>query len=167
LGHAVGGAGVPLVSGGPPGSRTYPSGGALYPIEVLVLALRVAGIASAYYRYQALGHRLVRVAPSPRRERLQTLFNDHPVHDAALAVLLVADLTRPSLAKYGGKSYRLLLLEAGHAAQNLLLVATALGLAGLPLCGFLDDELAAGCGLDPPRQVVAYAVALGFPCRRE
>jgi SagB-type dehydrogenase family enzyme len=74
---------------------------------------------------------------------------------------LFIDFTRHSFEKYGAKIYRLALLEAGHIAQNLLLTAAALGLAGLPLCGFRDAEISAAAGLDFPQQAVVYAVAIG------
>ena len=63
--------------------------------------------------------------------------------------------------KYGERGYRFALLEAGHAAQNMLLAATALALAALPLGGFYDrrlDELVGADGLD---EATLYAIALG------
>jgi SagB-type dehydrogenase family enzyme len=144
----------------PPAGRPYPSGGALYPIEVFVHPLTVDGLGPAVYRYQPLAHRLSRVAPPLIPARLRSLLNDHPVDDASVAIFLAADLGRPSLARYGGKAYRLLLLEAGHLAQTVLLVTAALGLAGLPLCGFRDAELAAAAGL-PSTEPIVYALVLG------
>jgi SagB-type dehydrogenase family enzyme len=146
--------------GRPPAGRPYPSGGALYPIELLVHPLTVAGVEPAVYRYQPLAHRLARVAGPLPPATLRWLLNDHPVEEASLAVFLAADLGRPSLALYGGKAYRLLLLEAGHLAQTLLLVAAAQGLAGLPLCGFRDAELTAAAGLASTEPIV-YTLVLG------
>jgi SagB-type dehydrogenase family enzyme len=82
---------------------------------------------------------------------------------AACILLLTSDLCRPSFTRYGGKQYRLVLLEAGHLAQNILLVAAGLGLGALSLCGFADQALAEWVGLDYPRQVVLYAIAIGTP----
>jgi SagB-type dehydrogenase family enzyme len=151
---------LPRVPGLPPAGRPYPSGGALYPIETLVHPLTVAGVEPAVYRYHPLAHRLIRIAAPLRPGRLRWLLNDHPVEEASLAIFLAADLGRPSLARYGGKAYRLLLLEAGHLAQTLLLVAAAQGFAGLPLCGFRDAELSAAAGL-PSTQPIVYALVLG------
>lgn len=154
---------VPLAAGAPPGPRTYPSGGALYPIETFVYPLAVESLPPAFYVYQVLPHRLRPAAPALPAGRLTHLLGDHPVDGAGAVLLLVADLARASLAKYGEKAYRLLLLEAGHLAQNALLVAAATGLAGLPLCGFHDEALAAAARLEYPYEVVVYALAVGEP----
>jgi len=151
----------PLATGGPPGPRPYPSGGGLYPVEIMVAASRCEGVPRGFHRYAALAHRLVTCAPLPPTGELTHLLNEHPVADAAAFVLLWSDLARPSFGKYGVKAYRLMMLEAGHVAQNLLLTAAALGLPTLPLCGFLDAALAAAAGLAFPYEVVLYVVAVG------
>jgi SagB-type dehydrogenase family enzyme len=157
-----GGAALPSIMGGPPGSRTYPSGGALYPIELLVCPICVGGLGGATYRYQVLAHRLVAATtePSPRAG-IERLLAHNRVIGTSVVFQLWIDFTRPSLGKYGEKAYRLALLEAGHLAQNLLLVATALGLAGVPLCGFEDELTTLQAGLAFPEQPVVYAIAVG------
>jgi nitroreductase len=53
------------------------------------------------------------------------------------------------------------LLEAGHIAQNILLAATARGLASAPTCAITDRVAERLCGLDPVTQAAVYAVAVG------
>ncbi|MEO3926235.1 nitroreductase family protein [Micromonosporaceae bacterium B7E4] len=141
--------------------RAYPSGGRLYPVETHVVAVRVAGLTAAGYRYLPLAHALSRRAvPTPATEPARWL-PDLPPGDTAAVVLLTVDFARPSLARYGGKAYRLALLEAGQIAQNLLLLGTVLGVAGRPYCGY-DEEAAAGAaGLAYPTETVVYAIAFG------
>jgi SagB-type dehydrogenase family enzyme len=79
------------------------------------------------------------------------------------AIVLSARWDRP-IAKYGERSYRIVALDAGHLAQNILLVATALGVAGCPIAGFHDDALAAELGLDPREESPLYVITLGYPC---
>jgi SagB-type dehydrogenase family enzyme len=155
------GCGLPLIVGGPPGRRTYPSGGALYPVEILIDPICVEGLAPGYYRYQVLGHRLVPVSPPQGGAALAQMLVDNRISGAGIVFLLWVDFTRPSLGKYGEKSYRLALLEAGHLAQNLLLVAAALGLGTVPVCGFDDDGLAREAGLNYPQQAILYTVSAG------
>ena len=152
----------------PPAGRTYPSGGALYPIELLVYPLRVDAIPGGFYLYQPLAHRLALVAPAPpSTDTLAEWFPNHPVAEASLLLLLAVDFARPSLGKYGERAYRLALLEAGHLAQNLLLVAVALRLAGLPICGYDDERVSAAANLTFPDAAVLYAVAVGTPPIRD
>ena len=150
----------PMVPGGPAAPRPYPSGGGLYPVEVLVYPADVAEIAERFYYYQALGHRLVPYAPK-LTEPLSGLLAGHPVDEAGFVVLLFADFARLSFSKYGRKTYRLALLEAGHIAQNVLLAASSLGLATLPLCGFDDEGLSRAAGLYYPEQALLYLVVAG------
>jgi nitroreductase len=53
-------------------------------------------------------------------------------------------------------------LEAGHATQNLLLQATALGLAAVPLGDFVDEWVARGTPL-PEELSPIYLVPVGYP----
>ena len=153
---------LPSTLGGPPGTRTYPSGGGLYPVEVIVRPVLVDGLAPRHYRYQALAHRLVEIdGPRVEPSAIERMHIENGVAGAAVVFLLWIDFTRPSLEKYGGKAYRLALLEAGHLAQNFLLIGAALGLAGVPLCGFDDQALATEAGLDYTDEAVVYAVSLG------
>ena len=155
---------VPLVAGGPPGRRTYPSAGALYPIEMLVVPIFVEGMSVAHYRYQVLSHRLSAATTATKlTSGIQRMFVDNQVSGVSVVFLLWVDFTRPSLGKYGDKVYRLALLEAGHLAQSVLLVAAALGLAGVPLCGFDDEVLALEAGLAYPEQAIVYVVGVGSP----
>ena len=154
-----------LAPEGPPAGRTYPSGGALYPIELLVYPSRVDAIPAGFYLYQPLSHRLVLVAPAQSADTLGGWFPNHPVAEATLLLLLAVDFARPSLGKYGERAYRLALLEAGHLAQNVLLVSVALGLTALPICGYDDERVSAAANLTFPDAAVVYAVAVGTPAR--
>ncbi|MFJ9313380.1 nitroreductase family protein [Pimelobacter simplex] len=65
-----------------------------------------------------------------------------------------------TLGRYPPRHYRTLHLDAGATLQNLLLVATALGLAACPVMGY--DDRAWGRLLDLPDDVlVAGLVAVG------
>ncbi|MBF2063169.1 MAG: SagB/ThcOx family dehydrogenase [Calothrix sp. C42_A2020_038] len=150
-----------LVLGGPVAKRTYPSGGGLYPIELLVYPLQVETINSGFYYYQVLSHRMVSVSPSLPKDVLVELLNEHPIQEASILLLLFIDFARLSLGKYGEKSYRLALIEAGHIAQNVLLIASGLGLKSLPICGFNDEQLSHAAGLNFPYEVIIYVLAIG------
>ena len=82
------------------------------------------------------------------------------VGGAALSIVLAATFWR-SRFKYGQRAYRFTLLEAGHVSQNLLLAATALSHAAVPLGGFYDRRLDAALGLDGVNQSTVYLVCIG------
>ncbi len=136
-------------------SRSYPSGGAMYPIHLYLLAQKVEGLAPALYRYEADNHQLSLISSQT------TALTSQPFHqDTALLLLLVNDWTAQS-RKYGDISYKLALLEAGHLAQNLALAATALSLCSIPLQFYFEHELNQQLGLTTSQASVCYAIEVG------
>jgi SagB-type dehydrogenase family enzyme len=69
-------------------------------------------------------------------------------------------------SKYGERAYRFVLLEAGHIAQNMLLVGECLGHGTLPLGGYVDDQINDLVGVDGCDRAVVYGVLLGR-CRTD
>jgi SagB-type dehydrogenase family enzyme len=141
----------------PSGKRTAPSAGALYPLETY--AVTPEGV----YRYDPAAHSLTRVLDGDRREDLYNaaLMMD-TVRRAPLTIVLAAIYGRTE-ARYGAqRAPRYVHMEAGHAAQNVLLQAVALGLGAVPLGAFLDDEVADVLAL-PDDQRPIYLVSVGRP----
>jgi SagB-type dehydrogenase family enzyme len=144
--------------------RPVPSGGGLYPLELYLLARRVEGLAPGVYHYAPLHHALERLREvALPRGLVAYLFMGQEYAADASAVLALTLVAERSLWKYGDRGYRYALLEAGHAIQNVNLVAAALGLGTCNLGGFFDDELAALLRADVEREVPLYAVAAGLP----
>lgn len=124
------------------GLRTAPSAGALYPLELYVVAGNVNGLAAGVYHYQSAGHRLVRRQSGDLRKPLaQAALAQAWVRDAAAVVVFAAVYERTT-RKYGQRGVRYVHMEVGHAAQNLFLQAEALGLATVVVGAFHDGELA-------------------------
>ena len=137
------------------GGRTAPSAGALYPIEVYVAT------ADGLRRYVPDDHGTVDVAREDRRPRIaQATGQDTPLGAPVLSV--ITGVVPRTEAKYGDRAERYVQLEAGHVCQNLLLEATSLGLAAVPMGAFSDDEVrdALGAGED---ELPLYVVPIGHP----
>ncbi|MBI1349704.1 MAG: SagB/ThcOx family dehydrogenase [Actinomycetales bacterium] len=137
------------------GGRTAPSAGALYPLELYVLT------ADAVWHYLPHGHRIEILPLSGARPAVEEAIGQEAAASAAALVVITAVPERVA-PKYGGRAERYIALEAGHTAQNLLLAATALGLAGVPMGAFADRAIAEALGL-PSAQEVIYTVAVGHP----
>jgi SagB-type dehydrogenase family enzyme len=142
------------------GRRTAPSAGALYPLETRLVARRIDGLAPGLYQYAPLEHALARVARGDPSARIReaALWQDVVLRSAALIALCgVPERTR---AKYGERAQRYVWLEAGHAAQNVYLQATALDLGVVALGAFRDAELALALELGPD-EIPLYLLAIG------
>lgn len=143
------------------GRRTVPSGGGLYPLELYVVALRVDGLPAAVYHLDPLTPALEIVEPGDHREELcRALPLADLVEHATAALFLTATFWR-SRFKYGLRGYRFALLEAGHAAQNVVLAAAAADVSALPLGGFYDALVERMLGADGVDESVLYGMVLG------
>jgi len=142
--------------------RPVPSGGGLYPLELYVLAQAVDGLDGGVYHYAPLGHLLEVVHDHPLPSLLTSeLFLGQPYLAHAGALVVVTAVLERSLWKYEDRGYRYVLLEAGHVAQNMSLVAAALGLGCLNLGGFFDADVAALLRVDPDEEPPLYGFAVG------
>lgn len=141
--------------------RPFPSAGGLYPLEVYVATLACAAVARGIHHYDPVKHALATVAPCPAQGELERLILADNVWGHAAAALVFTGVFARTQAKYGERGYRFALLEAGHAAQNVLLAAQSLGLAGAPIGGFCEDALGAALGLEATKESPLYVVLLG------
>ncbi|MEM6453769.1 MAG: SagB/ThcOx family dehydrogenase [Acidobacteriota bacterium] len=144
-------------------TRTVPSGGGRFPLELYVLARRVAGVPAGLHHYDVPGHHLAQLRGPMPWDRIVDLFLGQPPLREAAGIVVITAVTHRTLARYGERGYRMLLLEAGHLGQNLTLAAAGLGLGSLCLAGFFDGDLAMLLGLDPAVELPLYAVAFGAP----
>ncbi len=141
------------------GYRTAPSAGALYPLELYVVT------PEALYHYQPQGHRLIRLGGADVRPALQrAALGQSAVGDAAV-VFVVAAVYARTASKYGSeRGARYVHIEVGHAAENLLLQAAALGLGAVPVGAFDDRAVQQALNL-PDDQEPLYLIPVGRPRR--
>jgi SagB-type dehydrogenase family enzyme len=122
----------------PRGLRASPSAGALYPLELSLVAGRVPGLAAGVYRYDPRRHELVHSASGDRRHDLATAAFGQTWLAEAAVILVVAAIYERMTRKYGKRGERYVQIEVGHVVQNVYLQATALGLAATEV-GAFDD----------------------------
>ncbi|MBN2013842.1 MAG: SagB/ThcOx family dehydrogenase [Candidatus Altiarchaeota archaeon] len=121
--------------------RTAPSAGGTYPLEVYLVAGNVEGLAPGVYHYRPDGHLLTRIRGGDYRMELQEAALDQRwIGDAAVDLVITAVYDRTT-DRYGERGTRYVHLEAGHAAQNIYLQATALGLGTVSVGAFDDDRV--------------------------
>ncbi|MCC6522899.1 MAG: SagB/ThcOx family dehydrogenase [Polyangiaceae bacterium] len=138
--------------------RAAPSAGALYPLELYLAT------ADGLFHYRPAEHALARVGGADVRPALAHAALDQRAAVEAPAVLVVVGYAARTRARYGDRAERFVALEAGHAAQNVLLEATALGLGAVPI-GAVDEALgreALGLGADAtPLYLLCVGAARG------
>ena len=137
------------------GGRTAPSAGALYPIELYLAS------SDGLRRYVAEQHAAVELAREDRRSRIAGATGQEAPSTAPVLVVITGVVARTE-AEYGDRAERYVQLEAGHVCQNLLLEATALDLAAVPIGAFSDDAVRVALGVQDD-ELPLYVVAIGHP----
>jgi SagB-type dehydrogenase family enzyme len=140
------------------GLRAAPSAGALYPLEVFLVARRVDGLTGGAYRYVPQSHALEPLlgqsagtasglGDDPLHERLHRAALSQSAVREAPAVLVIAAVFERTTGKYGERGRDYVIMEAGHAAQNVCLQAVALGLGSVVIGAFDEQEVVRIVGL--------------------
>lgn len=136
------------------GLRTAPSAGALYPLELYVVT------ADGVDHYEPGGNTLSRHLEGDVRGGLQAAALGQSSVGGAPATFVLCGVVSRTAAKYGPRADRYVWIEAGHAGQNILLQATALGLGAVPIGAFHDDRVAEVLHL-PPGCAPLYLIPVG------
>ena len=115
--------------------RPYPSGGSTHELEFYLAVRSCSGLKKGFFHYRCDMHALTRLPGKEPVDAAEDLIRDCAltwgVPDALPQVVIVVSSRLPRVAwKYEGIAYRLSLMSAGAALQNLYLVATDLGLSG-------------------------------------
>jgi SagB-type dehydrogenase family enzyme len=122
----------------PGGFRTAPSAGALYPLELYVVAGNVRDLAPGIYRYHPQTHTLQPVlAGDSRGELCAAALHQTAILKAPAALVFSAVFARTT-RKYGKRGLRYVYMENGHAAENVCIQAVSLNL-GTVVIGAFDD----------------------------
>ncbi len=146
--------------------RSAPSAGALYAVEVYVIAEHVQGLAKGVYYYDVANHALARLRPgSLLGEVARALEHPEGVANAAAAVLLTSVFGRYTW-QYANRGYRYALIDTGHIGENMRLAAVSAGLAEGAWLRFHDDCLNSLLRLDGRTEAVCAVHAVGRRARR-
>lgn len=144
----------------PRGFRPAPSAGALYPLELYLVAGAVTGLESGIYHYLPHEGSLSLLQRGDYRDDLaEAALGQSWMADAALAILFAADYERTT-RKYGRRGIQYVHIEVGHAAQNTLLTAVAMNLGAAVVGAFDDKRVASLVGL-PREETPLYLLPVG------
>lgn len=144
----------------PNGFRTAPSAGALYPLEVYVVAKQVSGMEMGVYHYLPATHTLEQLSTADKMNDLYLASGKQtPLQQCAAAIVITGEYTRTT-KKYGPRGMRYVQLEAGHAAQNIELEAVSVHLGAVTMGGFSDDMVIDTLAI-PATQTPLYIIPIG------
>lgn len=144
----------------PAGLRTAPSAGALYPLETYLVVREVDGLEKGVYKYLPKPHALKRI-DTKEKDPSYELYNAALMQDwvrAAQINIVFGAVFERTTSKYRERGIRYVYMEAGHAAQNVLLQAEALSLGGVVIGAFYDDRVKKAVGME---EEPIYIISVG------
>ena len=145
------------------GFKTAPSAGALYPLEIYVVAGNVNGLSPGIYKYLPEGHQLMKTyAVDVRDDLAEAAINQDFIALAPMSLVYSAVYSRTT-GKYGkrGKE-RYVCMDLGHSSQNVCLQVVAMDLGTCPV-GAFDDMMVRNVVMLPNDEEPLYIMPIGYP----
>ena len=145
-------------------SRTVPSAGATYPLEIFVVCgdNGVERLDGGIYHYDIDNHALIlHYAGDVRLELARAALGQEYIYEAPLDIIICAVYER-TMRSYGNRGERYVHIEVGHAGQNIYLQATALGLGTVAIGAFHDESVREVLRLDKQYRPL-YIMPVGKP----
>ncbi len=140
-----------------------PSGGARNPYEAYVFANNVTGMKPGIYHYSALEHSLGLLDHNDIISISSLIGGQEWGDDMPCLIMLCAHLDRTMWKYVDANAYRVVLIEAGHIGQNIMLAATDHGLSACPTAAISHSKVKALLGISNLLHAPIYALSLSVP----
>jgi len=129
------------------GGRTAPSAGALYPLEIYLLAGEVEGLKTGLYRSSPGDHSISLTTADDLRGQITEASLGQDQILKAPATLIITALYQRTTRKYGERGVRYVLQEVGSVCQNIHLQAESLNLGTVWIGAFDDRQVKEALGI--------------------
>ncbi|MGB2630648.1 MAG: SagB/ThcOx family dehydrogenase [Candidatus Omnitrophota bacterium] len=143
-------------------TRSYPSAGASYPLEIFLVAGNVTGLEAGIYRYNWRENSLTLLRRGDLRNELRKAARgQYMVGEAPVTIVITADYDKTT-RRYGERGRSMYVpMDAGHLGQNVHLQAEGLGLGTVMIGAFKDREVAGVLGTE--KETPVYMMPVGRP----
>ena len=161
LHHSAGVTRVRQSDGEPFYFRAYACAGALYPIEVYVVAGELPDLTAGVYHYHPKHHALRPLRDGDQRGHLvAATANDLTVAAAPVTIVLSGIYWR-TMWKYEARGYRHLYWDSGMILANLFALTEAMRVPARLVMGFVDERVDRLLGVDGRHEVSLALVPIG------
>ncbi len=121
------------------GFRATPSAGAIYPLEIYLIAGKMTDLVSGVYKYLSKDHVIIKISNGDKRSELSdAALSQEWIKEAPISIVVCGIYERTS-KKYGENASKFVHMEVGCVAQNIYLQTTAMGL-GTTFVGAIEKE---------------------------
>lgn len=141
--------------------RAAPCTGALYHIDLYIVADDIEGLEAGVYHFAPNDFTLKRLRRGNFKAYLTHATGDNPyIQSSPIAIICTSTIWRNSW-KYQARTYRHVFWDNGTILANLFAASCAYGVPAHLVMGFIDKEIERLLGIDPFREIPASIVALG------
>lgn len=142
-------------------TRAYPSAGAIYPLEVYLVAGKVSGIDPGIYHYEWRKHQLELVKKGDFRGDLaKAALSQRMIQDAPATLVVTAQHAKTA-SRYGERgTVRYVSMDTGHMGQNVHLQAESMGLGTVMVGAFIDSQVQKVLGIKD--ELTVYMMPVGY-----
>ena len=142
-----------------PNIRVAPTGGSKCSIETYVFIDKVREIESGLYLYFPVPHKLMRIHRRSLDEFKKCLYRGNYFY-SPITFIWTAIPYRLEW-KYVERSYKILLLDAGHTCQNLYIACQSIGLGTCAVGAYRQKEMDHFLEIDGDREFTVYCAPVG------
>lgn len=136
--------------------RTSPSAFGAYPLQVYVI------LPSGFFHYLPNEHAVVCLKTGDVWKDLAETVAGKSTHDAPCVFIISADFSITEKRSEKEEAKRYVLLEGGHAAQNILLQVISLGMGAVSIGAPISPDEQKITGI-PCNEKPIYIISTGFP----
>jgi len=142
--------------------RTVPSAGARHALETYMCVLNVKGLDMGFYRYLPLEHQLlVEYRDERAAERIGWAAFQQNWMSSAAVVFVWSTIPYRTEWRYGLAAHKVILLDAGHACQNLYLACEAISAGTCAVAAYDQELMDQLLKIDGKDEFVIYLAAVG------
>ncbi len=120
------------------GSRTTPSAGALYPLEIYLVSGDINNLPAGVYHYTPLDHSLTLVEAGDKRKLLAASALMQGSISRSAGVIVISGVYARTTIKYFERGKKYVHMEAGQCSQNIYLQAVSLHIGTVVMGAFTD-----------------------------
>jgi len=146
--------------------KMTPSGGARNPYEAYICVQRIEGLEAGFYHFSACDGKLKLLKRGKMKAAGSLVADQDWANDMPAIIFLVAIMERTMWKYPDSNAYRVMLIEAGHIGQNIMLAATGNALSACPTAALSHTKINIKFGLKRMTHAPIYALALGRPDAR-
>jgi len=143
--------------------RGVASAGALYPLELYLVAANVDSLGRGLYHFQASDSSLELIQAGDFGERVYRATNAQDALESPPATIVITARFERTTARYADRGYQYVYMEVGSVCQSIYLQATALGLGTCAVGAFDDDAANRLLELDGRHEAVLLIMPVGYP----